>query len=125
MANYRISRALSDAALYSFHNKLEYKAKTAGVPIVEADRFFPSSKLCRRCGWKNNLLELGDRTWTCRACHAKHERDFNTATNRDDAVAANHSETINAGGEDALSGSSVKPEPYVRRGNATPHNAHT
>jgi hypothetical protein len=28
-------------------------------------RFFPSTKLCSGCGYKNDSLSLSDREWTC------------------------------------------------------------
>ena len=33
--------------------------------LILADRWYPSSRLCSRCGWKNESLKLSDRVWTC------------------------------------------------------------
>jgi len=41
---------------------LKYKAEWYGRTFIPADRFFPSSKLCHRCGHKNEDLALHDRT---------------------------------------------------------------
>jgi len=49
--------------------------------IVLADRWYPSSKLCSACGEKYAALGLGERTWTCAACGAHHDRDVNAAIN--------------------------------------------
>ena len=46
-----------------------------------APRFFPSSKLCSKCGQSNENLTLRDRVWTCPACGAVHQRDRNAAQN--------------------------------------------
>lgn len=40
---------------------------------------FPSKKLCNCCKYKNNLLSLRDREWTCPNCGNHHERDKNAA----------------------------------------------
>ena len=45
------------------------------------DRFYPSSKLCNNCGWKNTQLKLCDRKWTCPDCGLELDRDFNAADN--------------------------------------------
>jgi putative transposase len=34
------------------------------VDIIQIDRFFPSTKLCNNCGYKNDNLTLNDRAWT-------------------------------------------------------------
>ncbi|TES96693.1 MAG: hypothetical protein E3J90_07725 [Promethearchaeota archaeon] len=52
-----------------------------GKHFVLVDRFFASSKLCSRCGWKNNNLILREREWTCLACGTTHERDENASIN--------------------------------------------
>jgi transposase len=46
-----------------------------------ADRWYPSSKLCSRCGTRYGELSLSERTWSCDHCGAQHDRDVNAATN--------------------------------------------
>ena len=60
---------------------LIYKANWYGRHVVEIDRFYPSSKLCSMCGYKNDDLTLKDRVWTCPDCGSNHDRDFNAAIN--------------------------------------------
>jgi putative transposase len=60
---------------------LEYKSNWYGRDLIQIDRYFPSSKQCNCCGYKNNKLTLKDRNWTCPQCHVSHDRDFNAATN--------------------------------------------
>lgn len=43
--------------------------------------FYPSSKLCSNCGWKNNDLKLTDRVFDCKICNSKIDRDMNAAIN--------------------------------------------
>jgi len=35
------------------------------------------SKLCSRCGYKNEELKLSDRKLVCPKCRAEHDRDIN------------------------------------------------
>ena len=98
LRNRRIAKALSDASLGGFLHKLEYKSALYGTKIVSADRFYPSSKTCSSCGWKNAALKLSDRSWTCRGCGKRQDRDLNAAINLK-RVAVNHSETKNGRGE--------------------------
>ena len=49
--------------------------------VISVDRWFPSSKTCNSCGYKNNDLTLQDREWVCPVCGAHHDRDLNAAIN--------------------------------------------
>ncbi|MCS0630064.1 transposase [Telluria mixta] len=81
LANGRLARAIADVGFYEFRRQLTYKSRRYGAHIVLADRWFPSSKLCSRCGTRNRELALGDRAWTCAGCDALHDRDVNAAIN--------------------------------------------
>jgi putative transposase len=78
--NRNLSRAVSDMGFYEFKRQLLYKASWRGVEIVEADRFYPSSKTCSACGLVADSLPLKIRVWTC-PCGAHHDRDVNAAIN--------------------------------------------
>lgn len=60
-------------------NKIRIE-KIGWVKIV-IDRFYPSSKTCSRCGWKNKDLKLSDRTFVCKDCGLEIDRDLNAAIN--------------------------------------------
>ena len=45
------------------------------------DRYFPSSKRCNECNYKNEELTLSQRSWVCPICGKKHDRDINAAIN--------------------------------------------
>jgi putative transposase len=62
-------------------NFLDYKLKRVGGILVEVDRFFPSTKLCNCCKYKNDSLTLKDREWVCPQCQTHHDRDTNAARN--------------------------------------------
>jgi len=81
LANDKLARAISDVGFGMFRLQMEYKAKRYGTRLVIADRWYPSSRLCSVCGWKNEALTLKDRQWTCLDCGTVHDRDLNAALN--------------------------------------------
>ena len=81
LANDKLARAISDVGFGLFRSQMEYKAKRYRTQLVIADRWYPSSRLCSVCGWKNNALSLSDREWTCPECGTRHDRDLNAAQN--------------------------------------------
>ena len=92
LKNRRLSRHLSDAALGELLRQVRYKAEQYGTEIVEAHRFFPSSKRCSACGRKNESLTLSDKQWVC-ACGVQHDRDRNAAINLRDYCRAGYART--------------------------------
>lgn len=85
--NHNLALSLSDAALGELRRQFEYKTEWAGVTLQKVDRWFPSSKLCYTCGYKNDNLTLTDRKWVCPGCGELVDRDFNAALNiRDEAI---------------------------------------
>lgn len=74
-------RKVSDIAWIQFVNMLTYKALERNKFVFKIDRFFPSSKLCHNCGYKNEALNLSDRKWICPVCHSELDRDINAAKN--------------------------------------------
>jgi putative transposase len=83
LANRRLARRLSDAALAELRRQLTYKASWYGTVLHQADRWYPSSKTCSACRHIHGELELGDVTWTCPnpGCLTVHDRDHNAAVN--------------------------------------------
>lgn len=79
--NHCLARAVSDAGMSEFRRMLEYKANWYGREIQYADTFYPSSKTCSNCGWKNDDLKLSDRTFKCQTCNHELDRDLNAALN--------------------------------------------
>lgn len=79
--NHHLARVLSDVSMSEFLRVLTYKATWAGILVVKADRWFPSSKTCSRCGAVHAGLTLGDRTFRCPACGLALGRDLNAAIN--------------------------------------------
>jgi putative transposase len=72
-------RGLSDAAMGEIRRQLRYKCPWYGSTLIEADRFFPSSKTCHDCGHVQSIGWLEH--WTCEECNSSHQRDDNAAIN--------------------------------------------
>ena len=81
MQNRHLARAIADVGLGELRRQLEYKAPLRGGQVVFVDRFFPSSKTCRRCGVRNDRLALADRTFVCPACGYTDDRDLHASRN--------------------------------------------
>jgi len=81
LQNHHIARALSDVGFYELRRQIEYKAEWLGIEVIYADRFFPSSKTCSRCGSKRDDLKLSERTFVCNDCGFSIDRDLNAALN--------------------------------------------
>ncbi|WP_411376629.1 IS200/IS605 family element RNA-guided endonuclease TnpB [Desulfurobacterium thermolithotrophum] len=81
LKNSNLSKHIADASWRRFINYLEYKAKFYGRKLIKVNSFYPSSKLCSVCGYKNENLKLSDREWVCPNCGVKHDRDYNSTLN--------------------------------------------
>ena len=81
LKNKRLAKALSDSALGGFLEKLKTKAERLGIPMIQADKFFASSKNCSTCGHKKDNLTLSDREYHCSHCGTSIDRDTNAAIN--------------------------------------------
>lgn len=77
--NRRLSRSIMDQGFHEFRRQLEYKAKMYGSEVIVADRFYPSTKTCSRCGTIHDM-GLGKRTMSC-GCGLVIDRDLNAAIN--------------------------------------------
>ena len=99
LRNHSLAKSISDSGWGMFGRMLVYKGEWYGSWVEHIDRFYPSSRLCHVCNYRNDELELTDRFWTCPACGTEHDRDVNAARNiRDFKSTAGTAET-NAGGE--------------------------
>lgn len=80
MKNHCLAQSIADASLSELHRQLKYKAKWAGIEVIEAGWFFPSSKTCSACGVVREHLELSERVFVCE-CGFEADRDLNAAIN--------------------------------------------
>jgi len=74
-------KSVSDNAWGMFRTFLKYKLEEQGKYFITVDKWFPSSKLCNICSYKNDALDLSVRAWTCPDCGIVHNRDINAAIN--------------------------------------------
>jgi putative transposase len=81
MGNHSLAKSIQNICWSEFVRVLDYKARWLGKTVLKIDRFFPSSKTCGCCGYKNDGLTLKDRSWTCPQCGTVHDRDLNAAIN--------------------------------------------
>ena len=81
LKNHHLAKAIQEVGFNRFKTILTYKASINDKRIVFVDRYYPSSKTCSKCGYKNKDLTLSDREWTCPICGEHHDRDVNAAVN--------------------------------------------
>jgi len=79
--NHKLAKSIADASFSNFCNMIDYKSKWYGRTYIKVSSFYPSSKLCHCCGYKNTTLTLSDREWECPICHTLLDRDKNAALN--------------------------------------------
>jgi transposase, IS605 OrfB family, central region len=128
LARTKLAKSVLDAGFGMLLNFLGYKLEREGGKLIEVDRFFPSTKLCNCCKFKNNSLNLSIREWVCPNCQTHHDRDENAAKNiREEGIRILSTNTvghtgIEACGEDVRlvaacckKHSSVKQESPVER----------
>ena len=80
MKNKHLSKAVQQQSFYEFRRQIEYKSAWNNITVIIADRFFPSSKMCSRCGAIKKDLKLSDRIYKCE-CGNVIDRDFQAALN--------------------------------------------
>ena len=81
LKNKHLSKAVKEQNFYKFRELLKYKAERAGIKLILADRFYPSSKTCSNCGAIKQDLKLKDRVFECNSCELEIDRDFNASLN--------------------------------------------
>ena len=81
LKNRKLSRAIHEASWSILKSMIQYKSDRNNRNFHQIDRWFPSSKACSCCGWKNAELTLSVRDWTCGSCGTIHDRDLNAAIN--------------------------------------------
>lgn len=95
-------KSVNDLGWNYFVNRLKAKAEEQGKIVVEADKWFASSKTCNICGYVNKDLTVSDRSWLCPRCGTEHHRDQNAAKNLKDIAY----EIFNIADSDVTEGSS-------------------
>lgn len=81
MKNRHLAKSIAKQSFYTFKSMLKYKCEFYKIEFKEADRFYPSSKLCSCCGHKKDKLSLSERIYSCEVCGTSIDRDLNAAIN--------------------------------------------
>jgi putative transposase len=76
----RLNKQINDVAWGALFSRLEYKSNFEGKNLIKADRYDPTSKMCK-CGYVNRDLKLSQRAWECPECGGKNDRDKLAAEN--------------------------------------------
>ena len=80
MKNRHLARSIAEQCFYTFQTWLIHKCKKYGIEVRQVSRFYPSSKMCSRCGHMKKDLQLSDRIYVCDGCGHTMDRDLNAAT---------------------------------------------
>ena len=81
LKNHKLAKQISSVGWGTFLNMVKYKIERKGGIFLKVSRWYPSSKTCTHCGYKNDELQLSDRYWTCPNCKTLINRDENAVDN--------------------------------------------
>ena len=81
MKNKHLAEKIAEQKFYEFKRQMKYKCQFNKIEFFEADRWYPSSKTCSRCGGIKKDLKLSDRTYNCNVCGLVIDRDKNASIN--------------------------------------------
>ena len=81
MKNKHLAQAISEQGFAKFIELMKYKAEKFGIEFIQADRFYPSSKICSHCESLKKDLKLSERIYHCSCCGFTIDRDKNASIN--------------------------------------------
>ena len=81
MTNKHLAKAVQKQCLYEFRRQIRYKAEWSKIKVIVADRYYPSSKTCIKCGFVKKDLKLRERIYNCPQCGNVVDRDLQAAMN--------------------------------------------
>ncbi|MDY2882080.1 MAG: RNA-guided endonuclease TnpB family protein [Romboutsia timonensis] len=73
------NKNVKDSILYAVKSIIQYKAVANNIPVLFADREYPSSQLCSCCGHRQKIGT--SRVYKCPVCGNEIDRDDNAALN--------------------------------------------
>ena len=80
-SNHQKAKRISEQKWGEFIRQMKYKCEFYGIPFIQVDRYYPSSKTCSNCGSIKKDLKEKDRTYICPECGFTIDRDYNAAIN--------------------------------------------
>ena len=81
LKNKHLARYIQENCWYEFKRQIKYKSEEYGIKLIEANKFYPSSKTCSCCGNIKKELPLKIRTYRCEECGLVIDRDYNASLN--------------------------------------------
>jgi putative transposase len=84
IANHKLASAVSNNCFYEIRRQLTYKQSHYGTKVELVDRWYPSSKMCSKCG-HIQPMQLDERVYRCGDCSNIQDRDDNASLNLRDA----------------------------------------
>jgi len=115
LRNRHLARAIADMGWSELRRQLGYKVAQRGARLV--DRWYPSSKMCSRCGHVLAMLPLAQRVWTCPGCLVEHDRDINAAMNLMNMAVSSTATACGGKGAGLVRKCQVKPVPVKQESN--------
>lgn len=79
--NKRISNKIQISSFRKFIEKLKNITDKENITLIEANKYYPSSKKCNKCGNIKKDLKLSERIYKCDNCGLVIDRDINAAIN--------------------------------------------
>jgi len=116
----RKARSIQDMGFGEFRRQLTYKKDWYGNELYVADRFYPSSKTCSKCGHVKQDLKDDDYIYVCDECGLVIDRDLNAAINLKN-LAVSSTERINGRGGDVRPLESERQTPEKRQSGEMAH----
>lgn len=81
MKNKNLAKAIAQQCFYEFYRQIQYKCLWNNIKLIEADKWYPSSKTCSECGSVKRQLKLSERKYVCEECGCAIDRDLNASIN--------------------------------------------
>ena len=81
LRNKHLSKSIKECNWGYFVDYMKYQCEKRGIRFNQVSTFYPSSKLCSCCGYKNVDLKLSDRIFNCPSCGLSIDRDLNASLN--------------------------------------------
>lgn len=76
-----LGKSVNDLGYGAFLQQLQYKALWNNKTVIQADKWFASSKTCSKCGFVYKGLALSERVFKCPSCGFEIDRDHNAGIN--------------------------------------------
>ena len=76
-----LTKGIVNACFREIVKDLEYKTKWYFKKLIKINTYYPSSKICSHCGYRNKINDLSIRKFLCINCNNINDRDINASIN--------------------------------------------